>query len=112
VLDFDTLKNQLGDWCLGQQETIERLPPLEVTEEQLLEQQKECQAMLAALNTHSDSVQKLEKMASQFFRDTEVSAWDGRAWSFCELCGVQVLFACVLNHCIVSQSGNVHGSYV
>ena len=73
MLEFDTLKNQLEDWCLEQQETIERLPPLEVTDEQLLEQQKECQDLLAAVDTRSDSVQKLEKMASQFFRDTEVS---------------------------------------
>ena len=52
---------------------IERLPPLEVTEEQLLEQQKECEGLLDAMMAHSEAVQKLEKIASQFFRDTEVS---------------------------------------
>ncbi len=73
VLEFDTLKNQLEDWCLEQQEVIERLPPLEVTEEELLQQQEECQGLLKAVDTQAQSVQKLEEIAGQFFRDTEVS---------------------------------------
>lgn len=72
VLEFDTLKNLLEDWCLQQQELIEQLPPLEVTEEQLLPQQQECDALLDTIVVRSESIQKLEEIANQFFRETEV----------------------------------------
>lgn len=72
VLEFDTLKNSLEDWCVQQQELIEQLPPLEVTEEMLLPQQTECSALLDDIVVRSESIQKLQAIATQCFRDTEV----------------------------------------
>ncbi len=73
VLEFDTLKNSLETWCVDQQETIDQLPLLEVTEDKLWEQQQECHALLQDLTARADSLQKLDKLAEQFLRDTEVS---------------------------------------
>jgi hypothetical protein len=75
VLEFDELKNTLGNWCIGQQETIDQLPLLEVTEVKLLEQQQECHALLEGLTAQSDSLEKLDTIATRFLRDTEV--WRG-----------------------------------
>ena len=72
VLEFDELKSSLEVWCVQQQETIDQLPLLEVTEEQLLKQQEECHALLEGVDTQSASLQKLEAIADQFLRDTEV----------------------------------------
>lgn len=72
VVEFDDLKHSLGEWCIQQQETIDQLPLLEVTEKQLLQQQQECHALLEDITSHSESVQKLEDIADEFLRDTEV----------------------------------------
>ena len=73
VLEFETLKSSLEEWCIQQQETIEQLSPLEITEEQLLKQQEESNAILEEVKGHQESLQKLDDIANQFLRVTEVS---------------------------------------
>lgn len=72
VLEFEALKNSLEEWCVEQQEVIEQLPPLEITEEQLLQQRKESSALLEGIVAKVESLQQLEDIVSHFFRDTEV----------------------------------------
>lgn len=72
MIEFDELKNSLGDWCLQKQELIDQLPPLEVTEQQLLQQQQECSDLMEDIKVQSESLQKLEDLVGQFLRDTEV----------------------------------------
>ena len=72
VLEFDQLRTSLQTQCVQQQETIDQLPLLEVTEEQLLREQQECHALLEQLGGQAEAVQKLEGLAEQFLRDTEV----------------------------------------
>jgi len=72
VLEFDTLKNTLEEWCIQEQETVDQLPLLEVTKEKLLLQQKECHALLEGCMAQVEPLQKLDELAEQFLRDTEV----------------------------------------
>ena len=72
MVEFDTVKNPLEDWCVQQQEYFENLPPLEVTPEQLLEQQKTFQLVVADVETHSEQVEKTEQVALNFIREAEV----------------------------------------
>lgn len=71
VLEFDALRNSMEEWCIQQQEVIDQLAPLEVTEQQLLTQQEECQT-LSEIAAHHESIQKLESIAMEFLKDTEV----------------------------------------
>ena len=72
VVEFDLNKNPLGDWCVQQQEYFESLPPLEVTPEQLLEQQKAFQEVVSDIAAHSEQVEKTEEVALKFIREAEV----------------------------------------
>lgn len=72
VVEFDFVKNPLGEWCVHQQEYFESLPPLEVTPEQLLDQQKAFQEVVADIQAHSEQVEKTEEVALKFVRESEV----------------------------------------
>ena len=72
VVEFDHVKNPLGDWCAQQQEFFGNLSPLEVTSEQLLEQQKAFQEIVADIQARSEQVEKTEQVALKFAREFEV----------------------------------------
>ena len=72
VLEFDDLKNTLGNWCISEQETIDQLPLLEVTEEKLQLQQQECHTLLEGITAQDSPLERLQGIADQFLRDTEV----------------------------------------
>ena len=72
VVEFDRVKNPLGEWCVQQQEYFENIPPLEVTPEQLLQQQTALEAVVADIHAHSDQVEKTEEVALKFIREAEV----------------------------------------
>ena len=72
VVEFDQVKNPLGDWCAQQQEFFGSLPPLEVTSEQLLDQQKAFQEIVADIQARSEQVEKTEQVALKFVREFEV----------------------------------------
>lgn len=77
VLEFDDLKNTLGNWCVSEQETLDQLPLLEVTEVKLQLQQQECHALLEGITVQSSPLERLQDIADQFLRDTEVWGWRG-----------------------------------
>ena len=80
--EFNVVKNPLEDWCTQQREYFEHLPPLEVTEEQLREQAREFEAVKADIAAHREPSEKVEEMAQQFLRETEVGARMSRwVWS-------------------------------
>lgn len=72
VVEFDQVKNPLGDWCAQQQEFFGNLPPLEVTSDQLLDQQKAFQEIVADIQARSEQVEKTEQVALKFVREFEV----------------------------------------
>ena len=72
VVEFDRVKNPLGEWCVQQQEYFENLPPLEVTQEQLLDQQKALEAVVADIEAHGEQVASTEEVALKFIREAEV----------------------------------------
>ena len=72
VVEFDVHKNPLGDWCVQQQEYFESLPPLAVTQEQLIDQQKAFQEVVSDIAAHSEQVEKTEEVAFKFVREAEV----------------------------------------
>ena len=75
VVEFDGVRNPLGEWCVQQQECFESLPPLEVTPEQLLEQQKTFEAVVADIEAHSELVERTEEVALKFVREAEVCVY-------------------------------------
>lgn len=77
VLEFDELRKGLEGECVQQQEALDQLPLLEVTEEQLLTQQQECHALLQGVEAQAEALGKLDAVAEQFLRDTEVSGVTG-----------------------------------
>ena len=72
MCEFSAVKNPLEDWCTQQQEYFEHLPPLEVTEEQLREQQEEFEAVRADIAAHREPSEKVEELAQKFLREMEV----------------------------------------
>ena len=82
VVEFDGVKNPLGEWCVQQQEYFESLPPLEVTPEQLLDQQKTLEAVVADIEAHSEQVERTEQVALKFVREAEVCVC---VYAFCLL---------------------------
>lgn len=72
VRNYDSVSNPLEDWCSQKREAYEQLPPLEVTEEQLVQQKEETLAIKEDVSTQENAVEKLQEYAEQFLRDTEV----------------------------------------
>ena len=72
VVEFDEVKNPLGEWCVQQQEYFESLPPLEVTPEQLLDHQKTFEVVVADILAHGEQVERTEEVALKFIREAEV----------------------------------------
>ena len=72
VVEFDGVKNPLGEWCVQQQEYFESLPPLEVTPEQLLDHQKTFEVVVADILAHGEQVERTEEVALKFIREAEV----------------------------------------
>ena len=97
-MEFDGVKNPLGEWCVQQQEYLENLPPLEVTPEQLLQQQKTCEAVVADIQAHSEQVERTEQVALKFFREAEVSVCVCVCVKLCT--SLNLLHVCTL-YCIV-----------
>ena len=72
VVEFDGVRNPLGEWCVQQQEYFESLPPLEVTPEQLLDQQRTFETVVAGILAHREQVERTEEVALKFIREAEV----------------------------------------
>ena len=72
VVEFDGVKNPLGEWCVQQQEYFESLPPLEVTPEQLLDQQRTFETVVTDILAHGEQVERTEEVALKFIREAEV----------------------------------------
>ena len=70
---YESVGGPLEDWCTEQRELFEQLPPLEVTVEELTQQQEEIQTIRASIGSRKGTVEKVQQLASQFLRDTEVS---------------------------------------
>ena len=75
VVEFDGVGKPLGDWCAQQQEYFESLPLLEVTPEQLLDQQKTFEAVVADIVAHGEQVERTEEVALKFVREAEVCVY-------------------------------------
>ncbi len=75
--EFDAVKNPLEDWLLGLAETLEGLPPLEVTEEQLQEQKEEMERLCEDIAAREETVKTVGELAERFTRELEVSLGAG-----------------------------------
>lgn len=72
VRNYDSVSNPLEDWASQTRESYEQLPPLEVTEEQLVQQKEEILALKEDVGAQDDAVEKVQEYAELFLRDTEV----------------------------------------
>ena len=71
-MELDGVKNPLGECCVQQREYFENPSPLEVTPEQLLQQQKTFKAVVADTQAHSEQMERTEQEALKFVKEAEV----------------------------------------